>query len=72
MPLVRALNKQGVRVFGDVRDFLRHKTLAMTLRYNHLLDDRRANTAALLDQPAPGAAGAAEEPQARGGNRESH
>jgi integrase len=53
---------------NDVRDFLRHKTLAMTLRYSHLLDDRRANTAALLDLPAPGAA---EEPQARGGDRES-
>jgi len=38
---------------NDVRDFLRHKTLAMTLRYAHLLDDRRANTAALLDQSAP-------------------
>ncbi len=37
---------------NDVRDFLRHKTLAITLRYSHLLDDRRANTPALLDQPA--------------------
>ncbi len=53
---------------NDVRDFLRHKTLAMTLRYAHLLDDRRANTAALLDQPLPGAAS---EQQAAPGDRES-
>ena len=56
---------------NDVRDFSRHRTLAMTLRYAHLLDDRRANTAALLDQPAPESPGAADEPQADRGGRES-
>src|SRR5439155_26106865 len=56
---------------NDVRDFLRHKTLAMTLRYAHLLDDRRANTAALLAQPAPESPGAADEPQVDRGGRES-
>jgi len=49
---------------NDVRDFLRHKTMAMTLRYGHLLKDRRASTAALLDQPAPGAE---DEPKAGSG-----
>jgi len=57
--------------FDDVRDFLRHKTLAMTLRYRHLLDDRRANTAVLLDPPAPEGQEAAGEPKAGGGDRES-
>jgi len=56
---------------NDVRDFLRHKTLAMTLRYAHLLDDRRADTAALLDLPAPGGQEAAGEPRADGRDRES-
>jgi len=56
---------------NDVRDFLRRKTLAMTLRYAHLLDDRRANTAALLDQPLPEPKGAADEPQTDQGGRES-
>jgi integrase len=35
---------------NDVRDFLRHKSMAMTLRYAHLVDDRRATTARLLDR----------------------
>ncbi|HYS04942.1 MAG TPA: site-specific integrase [Candidatus Dormibacteraeota bacterium] len=56
---------------NDVRDFLRHKTLAMTLRYGHLLKGRRASTAALLDQPAPEGEGAATEPQSDRGDRES-
>jgi integrase len=34
---------------NDVRDFLRHKTSAMTLRYAHLVEDRREQTARLLD-----------------------
>lgn len=34
---------------NDVRDFLRHKTTAMTLRYAHLVKDRRTRTARLLD-----------------------
>jgi integrase len=38
---------------NDVRDFLRHKTAAMTLRYAHLVEHRRAETARLLDAPAP-------------------
>lgn len=42
----------------------RHKTLAMTLRYSHLLDDRQANTATLLDQPVPGSPEAEREPNA--------
>jgi len=49
---------------NDVRDFLRHKTMSMTLRYGHLLKGRRASTAALLDQPAPGAE---DEPKAGSG-----
>ncbi|MGH9867922.1 MAG: tyrosine-type recombinase/integrase [Candidatus Polarisedimenticolia bacterium] len=35
---------------NDVRDFLRHKSAAMTLRYAHLVEDRRKSTACLLDQ----------------------
>src|SRR5207245_378707 len=38
---------------NDVRDFLRHKSMTMTLRYAHLVDARRKRTAHLLDQPAP-------------------
>jgi len=34
---------------NDVRDFLRHKTTAMTLRYAHLVKARRTRTARLLD-----------------------
>jgi integrase len=38
---------------NDVRDFLRHKSVQMTLRYAHLVRDRRVKTAALLDALAP-------------------
>ncbi len=38
---------------NDVRDFLRHRTPAMTLRYAHLVEDRRRATAQLLDAPLP-------------------
>ena len=34
----------------DVRDFLRHKSIAMTLRYAHLVENRRKDTARNLDQ----------------------
>jgi integrase len=34
---------------NDVRDFLRHKSMNMTLRYAHLVEDRREQTACLLD-----------------------
>ncbi len=34
---------------NDVRDFLRHKTATMTLRYAHLVGERRERTACLLD-----------------------
>lgn len=34
---------------NDVRDFLRHKTMNMTLRYAHLDRSRRTRTAGLLD-----------------------
>lgn len=37
---------------NDVRDFLRHKSMAMTLRYAHLVENRRKDTARLLDQLA--------------------
>lgn len=39
---------------NDVRDFLRHKSLVMTLRYGHLVEDRRKDTACLLDQLGAG------------------
>jgi len=35
---------------NDVRDFLRHKSMVMTLRYAHLVEGRRKSTARLLDQ----------------------
>ncbi len=35
---------------NDARDFLRHKSMAMTLRYAHLVENRRKDTARLLDQ----------------------
>lgn len=34
---------------NDVRDFLRHKSMTMTLRYAHLVKARRSRTAHLLD-----------------------
>jgi integrase len=34
---------------NDVRDFLRHKGVAMTLRYGHLIQDRRKETAKSMD-----------------------
>ncbi len=37
---------------NDVRDFLRHKTMNMTLRYAHLVRARRSRTANLLDSLA--------------------
>ena len=37
---------------NDVRDFLRHKSMTMTLRYAHLVRERRRQTAGLLDQLA--------------------
>jgi len=40
-------NRAGL---NDVRDFLRHKSMAMTLRYAHLVENRRKDTARLLDQ----------------------
>lgn len=55
---------------NDVRDFLQHKTLAMTPRYNHLLD-HRGNSAALVDQLAPSGPEAGVEPKAGSGDRES-
>jgi len=42
---------------NDVRDFLRHKSLVMTLRYGHLVEDRRKDTACLLDQLGAGPLG---------------
>lgn len=35
---------------NDVRDFLRHKSMVMTLRYAHLVERRRKDTACLLDR----------------------
>ena len=35
---------------NDVRDFLRHKSMVMTLRYAHLVRERRQATAGLLDR----------------------
>ena len=35
---------------NDVRDFLRHKSMAMTLRYAHLVKARRSHTSRLLDR----------------------
>ena len=40
---------QGANL-NDVRDFLRHKTMNMTLRYAHLIKSRREQTACLLDR----------------------
>jgi len=40
------------RTLNDVRDFLRHRTPAMTLRYAHLVESRREETAYALDQAA--------------------
>ncbi len=34
---------------NDVRDFLRHKSMSMTLRYAHLIGERQEQTARLLD-----------------------
>ena len=34
---------------GDVKEFLRHKTMAMTLRYAHIKDERKRATARALD-----------------------
>jgi integrase len=34
---------------NDARDFLRHKSATMTLRYAHLIEERRTWTARLLD-----------------------
>ena len=50
---------------NDVRDFLRHTNMTMTLRYAHLVRERRKATAGLLDRLSTKAAtGAAEEVQA--------
>ena len=50
---------------NDVRDFLRHKSMTMTLRYAHLVRARRKATAGLLDRLATKTAtGATEEAQA--------
>jgi integrase len=38
---------------NDVRDFLRHKNMNMTLRYAHLVKGRRTQTAHLLDDTLP-------------------
>ena len=38
---------------NDVRDFLRHKNMNMTLRYAHLVKGRRTQTAHLLDEDKP-------------------
>jgi site-specific recombinase XerD len=40
---------------NDVRDFLRHKSMTMTLRYAHLVKARRSRTAHLLDTVYSGA-----------------
>ena len=37
---------------NDVRDFLRHKSMTMTLRYAHLVGERQEQTACLLDSLA--------------------
>ena len=37
---------------NDVRDFLRHKSMTMTLRYAHLIGERQEQTARLLDSLA--------------------
>jgi len=34
---------------GDVKEFLRHKSMSMTLRYAHIKDERRIATALVLD-----------------------
>jgi integrase len=48
---------------NDVRDFLRHKSMAMTLRYAHLVKARRTRTARLLDAIAPSLEGVQKRPQ---------
>jgi integrase len=46
---------------NDVRDFLRHKSMTMTLRYAHLIRERRKATAGLLDRLSTKTATAAGE-----------
>ena len=57
-----ALITAGATLY-DVQTFLRHKSPAMAQRYGHMVRERRARTAALLDAQA----GKAEaEPKAQG------
>lgn len=51
---------------NDVRDFLRHKSMTMTLRYAHLVKARRSRTAHLLDELNAPVAGAWRQPKPAG------
>lgn len=57
-----ALVTAGATLY-EVQIFLRQKSEAMARRYGHMVRERRARTAALLDHPAPKAEG---EPKATG------
>jgi len=58
------------RTLNDVRDFLRHKTTAMTLRYAHLVEDRKKDTARALDACVVAGRVGHRSGHRRGGSRE--